>query len=140
MNRHEMELLSQINDWKIQSYRIERLQEQVDEMNYRVTQKLSHMPAATLKTVSKVEVFSLKELMIKNELKKLKKKRSNFIVIFKEADLDSFEKILICHLMDGYNLQDFAKEYKYHYTYIYKLRDKAIHKLYLTGQRLNIFD
>ena len=125
------ELKEILRDWQFLLKRLYDLRERSQAHCYSITPSYSYAGGcATGGVSSKVERYYLVQAQIEEELREVEDKILITSAAVAKARLTSKEKSLIENIMNGHSLSSFAKEKKIYKSNVYKIRDRAISKIF----------
>lgn len=125
------ELKNILRDWHLLLSRLDELRERSKAHCYAITPSYSSTGSCGSGVVSsKVERYYLAKAQIQEELKELERKVLCVLTAISKARLSNKEKMLIESIMHGRSLSSFAKEKNIYISNVYKMRDKAISKIF----------
>ena len=113
MDSEEM-LLETLKDWQFLLNRLSKLKDNIKEKEYRITPTLSD---------TKVFVIGANSSKVKLCCK-----------AYKQANLTDDEKLVICCTVRGLSLRQLSKSKNIAQAKIYRIRDKAVKKMFLAIQ------
>lgn len=126
------ELKGILKDWQFLMKRLYDLRERQKAHCYTITPSYNPVGGCTLGGIetSKVERYYLVQAKIEEEIRDLEDKIVRTSSALAKARLTAREKMLIESIMDGRSLSGFAREKNIYISNVYKMRDKAINKIY----------
>lgn len=130
MESEEM-LLETLKDWQFLLNRLSRLKDNIKEKEYRITPTLSDAKVFVIgANSSKVETFCFSRMKITDEIDEINRKMKLCCKAYKQADLTKDEKIVIRYTVKGLSLRQLSKSKNIAQAKIYRIRDKAVKKMF----------
>lgn len=125
------ELKNILRDWQFLLQRMEELREKSKAHCYSITPSYSCTGGGACGVVSsKVERYYLVQARIEEELRELEDKILHTSTAIAKARLSNKEKTVIESMMIGRSIASFAKENNIYISNAYKIRDRAVGKIF----------
>lgn len=129
---NEKELLETLKDWQFWKKEIARLKVDLKSQEYRITTSFSEakcFPSGM--TVSKVENYALLVTEIKDEIDSIKNRLLQCVRAYDKADLTKLERLTISYTCSRKSLLQLSKDLGMAQARIYRIRDRAVKKMYI---------
>lgn len=131
----EAMILDTLLDWRYLQRTIVRLRNTLDEKTYKVTTNYSDTKAfSSGMTNSKVESFCLSRLETEAKIDNIQRKLDLCRMAYQRATLTQAERKTILYTVAGKSLVQLAKELGIAQARIYRIRKRAIRKMYIEIQ------
>ncbi len=131
----EEQLLETLKNWNFLKGYIKRLESKLEEKDYKITTSYSDTKSfSSGLSVSKVETYCFSRYEDINELKSVKRKMDLCIEAYHTANLTKEERLTIYYTCAGKSLLELAKSLGMAQARIYRIRKKAVKKMYFKIQ------
>lgn len=131
----ERELLDTLKDWKMLRKNLMRLKDRIDELEFRITPTLSHDKVfVNGSAASKIETYCFSRMKIIDERDAILKKMKACIRAYNDADLTEDEQLAIRYTCSGKSLLELSRKKNMAQARIYRIRARAIKKMFIEIQ------
>lgn len=125
----EKNVKSFLMDWKYHISHAKKLDETLESVTFQLTVVYQETKSFTGNASSAVERFVLKKQKIENELSRLLDLIQLYITAINHCGLTTSEKDVIKCIMERRKLIAYAEEKGIYWSYVYKIKDRAIRKI-----------
>ena len=131
----EAMLLETLKDWRFLQRSIVRLRNTLDEKTYKVTTDYSDAKAfSSGLSNSKVENYCLARLETEAKIEDIQRQLDLCRMAYQRAALTEEERKTILYTVAGKSLVPLARELEMAQARIYRVRDRAVRKMFLVTQ------
>ena len=131
----EATLLETLKNWNYLKSYIRRLEISLQESDYKITTSYSDTKCfSSGMSVSKVESYCFSQLETKTEIRDIKRRMEQCSWSYRAANLTKEERLTIYYTCTGKSLLQLSKSLNVSQAKIYRIRDKAVKKMYLKIQ------
>ena len=128
----EAKLLETLKDWKILQMDLIDLEQKLDSKIYKITTSYSEVKCfSSGMNVSRLENFCLERLELEEKIDSIKKRLKECSEAYRNAGLTDKEKITVRYTIANRSLLQLSRELGIAQAKIYRIRAKAVKKMYL---------
>lgn len=128
-------LLDTLKNWNYLKGYIKRLEISLQESDYKITTSYSDTKCfSSGMNVSKVESYCFSQLETKNEIRDIKKRMELCRWAYRTTDMTEEERLTIYYTKTGKSLLQLSKHLNVAQAKIYRIRDRAVKKMFLKIQ------
>ena len=127
----EEKLLETLKCWQLLIKQLERLMSSIEEQEYRITPILSDTKVFMVGLASsQVENFCFSRMEITDEIDSIKRKMNMCKKAYQTANLTEEEKTVIRYTCSGKSLRELARNKGIAQARIYRIRNRAVKKMF----------
>lgn len=134
MESEEM-LLETLKDWRYLNKKLARLKEREQERGLTMTSTMSHTKTFVIgRGASQVESFYFAQIELARKIEELEDLLKSCQQAYKKADLTHDERLAIQYTCNGKSLRELAGKLEMAQARIYRIRDRAVRKMFIEIQ------
>ena len=132
----EETLLETLKDWEYLKKNLKRLRNSLQEKSYKITTSYSEASSfSSGLSHSKVETYVFSIMGIKDEIKEIETTIKMCTTAYKKANLTYEERLTIDYTRSGRSLLRLSRKLNMAQAKIYRIRDRAVKKMFLAIQK-----